>query len=336
MTAAPSKLDAFKFRKVHCLIAEGATAGERAAAETRARAMAAKAGMTLEVAVSSLDAKPQTTSTDFFAGFDDWMEKKEPGFKAQKFREKAERDERDAVRRAEVLEAYGSKEKLFARTEAEAMLLDAIAPFVTKWDSWTDIATGTVHRFALEIGGRNTEHVFWKAEDLPADARQAIVQIYPWPASLRGVLDEAKMWDRLRLDRGLFAGGEWSHYAEVECRIDLLERALESDQPVASWDDVEARFDWKRWEFERQWLDPQEMDDPFLARMQADFAILRDLPRFGERGQSQTVQNGHRTTAQKRADVLSMLDTHPELSDREIARRVGVSPQTVNTWRKKR
>lgn len=42
-----------------------------------------------------------------------------------------------------------------------------------------------------------------------------------------------------------------------------------------------------------------------------------------------------RTTAHKRADVLSMLDTHPELSDREIARRVGVSPQTVSTWRHK-
>lgn len=35
------------------------------------------------------------------------------------------------------------------------------------------------------------------------------------------------------------------------------------------------------------------------------------------------------------ADVLSMLDTHPELSEREIARRVGVSPQTVSTWRRK-
>lgn len=33
--------------------------------------------------------------------------------------------------------------------------------------------------------------------------------------------------------------------------------------------------------------------------------------------------------------VLSMLDAHPELSDREIARRLSVSSQTVNTWRKK-
>ena len=50
---------------------------------------------------------------------------------------------------------------------------------------------------------------------------------------------------------------------------------------------------------------------------------------------AQPAQSGRRTNADKRADVLSMLDAHPDLSDREIARRVGVSPQTVNTWRKK-
>ncbi|WP_394077672.1 KilA-N domain-containing protein [Xanthobacter albus] len=38
-----------------------------------------------------------------------------------------------------------------------------------------------------------------------------------------------------------------------------------------------------------------------------------------------------RTNADKRAEVLSMLDAHPEFSDREIARRAGISPQTVNT-----
>ncbi len=34
-----------------------------------------------------------------------------------------------------------------------------------------------------------------------------------------------------------------THYAEVECRVTLLEDALESGQPAASLDDVQARFD---------------------------------------------------------------------------------------------
>lgn len=32
---------------------------------------------------------------------------------------------------------------------------------------------------------------------------------------------------------------------------------------------------------------------------------------------------------------VSKLDTNPELSDREISRSVGVSPQTVKNWRKR-
>jgi transposase-like protein len=32
---------------------------------------------------------------------------------------------------------------------------------------------------------------------------------------------------------------------------------------------------------------------------------------------------------------VTKLDINPELSDREISRRVGVSPQTVNNWRKR-
>lgn len=46
-------------------------------------------------------------------------------------------------------------------------------------------------------------------------------------------------------------------------------------------------------------------------------------------------RNQSRSNADIRAAVLSMLDTKPELSDREISRRIGVSPQTVSNWRKR-
>ncbi|CAH1653399.1 hypothetical protein CHELA1G11_13707 [Hyphomicrobiales bacterium] len=47
------------------------------------------------------------------------------------------------------------------------------------------------------------------------------------------------------------------------------------------------------------------------------------------------VRPRERNTAEKQADVRRMLMDNPDLSDREIARRVHVSPQTVNNWRKK-
>ncbi|WP_454917412.1 hypothetical protein [Xanthobacter sediminis] len=85
-----SKLDTDKLRKVHRLMEGGATAGERAAARSRAERIATAAGMTLEVALSSLDAPPAQEPRIFLHGFDDWMEAKEPGYKA-----------REAIKRAE-------------------------------------------------------------------------------------------------------------------------------------------------------------------------------------------------------------------------------------------
>ena len=102
-------------------------------------------------------------------------------------------------------------------------------------------------------------------------------------------------------------------------------------EPVKGWQDMESRFAWILYEWQSQWLDPTEREDPVMDRLEADFITLRnayDRP-------TAPVHSGRRTNADKRADVLSMLDAQPHLSDREIGRRVGVSPQTVNTWRKK-
>ncbi|WP_413541924.1 hypothetical protein [Brucella sp. MAB-22] len=49
---AASNLDIDRFRKVYSLVAGGATEGERAAAKARASKIAAKAGMSLNDAVS--------------------------------------------------------------------------------------------------------------------------------------------------------------------------------------------------------------------------------------------------------------------------------------------
>ncbi|TLX44569.1 winged helix-turn-helix domain-containing protein [Xanthobacter autotrophicus] len=165
--------------------------------------------------------------------------------------------------------------------------------------------------------------------------REAVGRAYPWPATLTDALAEVKAWDSLAADRGLFCRpGEWTHYAEVRCRVVLLEDELETGRPAASWDDMQARFDWKRYAHERTWRDPQKRDEPFLERLEADFAFLRANAHPVHSGHPHMQPASRRTTADKRADVLSMLDTQPELSDREIARRTGVSPQTVGNHRR--
>ena len=81
----PPILDTEKFRKVHAMMTGGATEGERAAAEARAKVMASKAGMTLAQAVSKLDAAPAAKPASFFDGFDDWMEGEVPIFPGCRF-----------------------------------------------------------------------------------------------------------------------------------------------------------------------------------------------------------------------------------------------------------
>ena len=325
-----SNFDIDKFRKVYALVSGGATDGERASAKARAASIAAKAGMTLDEAVSKMDTQPKQKSTNFFEGFDDYMEQKQPGWKAARAKEMIERDIRENARRAIVIEMYGSEKALFARNEREAQL-EISVDHLASWSYETD-DDGTEYRIAATLDGVSAS--FWQVDDITPAIRDAVMSAYPWPSNLDDALNEVKDWDRLRWDRALFCGGEWNHYAEVECRISLLEHALEKGQPASSWQDVQARFEWKRYEEERQWIDPVGRDDPFMDRLEADFQFLRGLH---ENSDTLTcgVQSGRRTNADKRAAVLSMLDKEPSLSDREIARRVGVSPQTANNWRRR-
>lgn len=322
-----SNLDIEKFRKVHALMIGGATEGERTAAKTSAEKMARRAGMTLQQAISASQGIKVQASKGFFEGFDDWMEEKKPGYKAQKAREQTARDIRDNARRTEVLSVYGSEAALFARNEQELLLEVAIMPLVSSWNRWTD-KDGTEYRYAEMIDGKSAH--YWGFKDITPSIREAVTNAYPWPSNLDTVLKEVQAWDRLRWDRGLFSGGEYSHYAEVECRISLLEHALEQGQPAASWDDIQARFNWKRYEFERQWIDLTGREDAFMDRLEDDMKALHQL--YG----NPPVQTGHTTTSARRNAVLSILDIQPELSDREIARQTGVSPQTVGNLRKKR
>lgn len=325
-----SALDLDRLAKVRALMSGGATEGERAAARKRAEAMACRAGLSLEAAMSKLDGQPRPEPVNFFAGFDDWMEEKEPGYKARKAAAKAKRDAREDRRRAEILAAYGTEAALFARNEREVRLDAAIAHIAT-WDHWTDEG-GTVHRYAKSLDGIKGD--FWRVDQITPAIRDAVMSAYPWPDTLAGMLGEMEEWDRLRWDRGLFCGGEWNHYREVECRIVLLEDALEKGQPAASWEDFQARFDWKRYAEERTWIDPTPRNDPFLDRLEADFQALR--AGVATVNFDTTQPPTRRTNADKRAVVLAMLAAHPELADREIARRCGVSHQTVCNHRKAR
>lgn len=352
-TATASKLDMDKFAKVHRLMSEGATDGERAAARARAEAMASRAGMTLKQATSKMDSKPKSQSSapqpndwrDIFHGMDDWMEAKHPGYKAKQEQKKRDREERRAARRRAALGRYGSQEALFALNEKEAALYAAATPFAKRNSGYPYFGKG---RFAWtsEIDGAR-EYRF--RDDAGAAAQAAIRNAWPMPETLPGLLAEALQWDELDEDRQAFLDDEYHHHAEVEARKELLEHELHN-RPAETWDDVEARFAWEKHKFQRQWIDPtEEKPDGLIMTLRRDFEMLRRRyehpaqngqrlnPLYGDAGSpSHSGAPLHRTNADKQRDVLSILDSEPGLSNREIARRCGVSPQTVGNWRSKR
>lgn len=310
---------------------EGATEGERKAARTAATRMARQAGMTLADACGAVDSTPKPKSTvNFFEGFSDWMEEKEPGWKAAEAAKKREREIQSAARKAELLKQHGSIRAIFDPTPWETALEEAVTPFVLEWGEFKDMS-GATRRFIRKVDG--IDGSFPRLQDINPSVIKAIEGAYPLPRSLADALSESKAWEQLRQDRQDCLGDEYPNAIEVETRISVVENILNT-KPAASWEDMQARFDWKRFEWERQWIEPTKRDDPFMDRLEDDIKALRSI-------HSPPVQNGRaksvrRTNADKRADVMSILDASPDLSDREIARRAGVSPQTVNTWRKKR
>lgn len=320
-------LDTTKFRKVHALMQGGATEGERQAAKVQAGKIAARAGLSVDQAVSSLSTSPAAQPTSFFTGFDDWMEAREPGYKSKRERENAERQARYAARRAEILKEFGTIRAFMDPTPNEMLLLKAGKPFVTKRSSYVDVC-GTRRKCASEFAGIAGQ--FFKLDDVDPNAIAAIKAALPFPACIRDAFEELKVWDRLNRDRAHFYDHhEYYFDLPIELRVELL-RDVMRNHPVATWDDLEARFHYKAYDWQQQWIDDLKFEDPDWSRLFDDFRILR-----ADAEASPPVQTGHRTNADKRADVLSMLDSAPQLSDREIARRLGVSPQTVNTWRKK-
>lgn len=325
-TATTSKLDMDKFAKVHRLMSEGATDGERAAARARAEAMASRAGMTLKQAASKMDAKAR--ADDPFAGLREMM------------REGQEKRRRySSARCQEALKRYGNVAGVFLRQPIEVALFNAATPFAVR-EQFEDYC-GTKRWFTQKLGGAGS----YSMREADPAAVLAIHDGWPMPPTLSGILNELRFWETLRRDRSAFAdatgGGEYMHDLEANFRRELLEHKIRT-RPITSWDDMQARLDWNQFEWESQWIDPAghaRSDADEVERLRRDFVILRKL-------YEAPAQNGHaepappadlrRTNADKQRDIVSILDSEPGLSNREIARRCGVSPQTVGNWRSKR
>lgn len=355
MTAATaSKLDIEKFRKVHALMTGGATEGERSAAQSRCEAIAAKAGMSLKDAIKAVNAK---TKAERAYGSSSYAWSAEDFYRAateavQREKEEQERRERERMaaywakeerkreaRFAEAVEKYGPAEPVFAETPEEQRLRTFLEPYQVLKNYMDSDETYV------------DDYIGWGSsypEGARLKFRQILNEAIPLPTNVPGLIEEWTAWEALK-DRRYAYEAEYEAPRFMYARTAALEELI-GTTPVRNWSDMDSRMQWMLDGLHRdRWRD-HEQEVAELERLKADLEFLRNSETV-KNGQAEkgthTVRNpeqpnpepvnfGHRSNSEKRQAVLSILDTSPELSDREISRRAGVSVQTVCNWRKAR
>ncbi len=312
------------FAKVRALHDRASTPGEKAAAASRMEAIARSVGMTVAQAMSKLDTpKPKTRAQAAADALNELLNS--PEARA----ERAERERRRLERAAELVAEYGGEAAIFADTEIEAACRAACEPLLGPGETWN---VG-YHLDGWDIGRR----------DVPASVMAAVSEAWPLPSTVSAAWAEYQAMEKLSIDRQTVEY-YYNNHSFVEARKWAVEKCINT-LPAVTFDDVKARVAWLEY-----WANSeveQDVDDAKLALASLRGDIERLSVQFGQaqpaaEGASddldtpkpQAVQTGRRPTtrAERRAAAAALISEG--LTDREVARRLGISPTTVGTIRR--
>lgn len=327
-------IDRSRFQKVWKLAQESPSIGERAAAKSRAEAMLTAAGLTLADAPGLLAEPERSRPPNIFDGFEDWMEQRDPGYKAREKAKRAERERLDGMERAEVIARYGGTEKaVLAWTARELVLRDAVLMWCT-FDGDPEKS-----RYVHKVDGVG-QTIYRNISERVVAALSAAL---PLPRTVTEAKVELDSWERRDRDLGLIYGNTGDTQLDLpsDFRREIVRNLFEEKLRAADLAEVLLR---QRYYCARDFAQ-EEIEHAILADLEALAAahsvqngqdILRDHWR------PESVQNGRQhappqTASARRATVLAMLadPATAALPDREIARRSGVSPSTVGNIRRR-
>ncbi len=247
------------------------------------------------------------------------------------------------ARRAALLAEFGSEAAILRPTLNERDLHSAAALLTVRGNP------GSQPSLMGWTGGR--------AANMPPEVWREIGGAVRLPSTVAGTLEELSGW-RQRWEALAAFEGEADPPLWLKARCAILEQRLDA-LPPQSRADVVARL---RWVLEAMAAGPNPDEAARLARLRVDLddcaasGLLEVAPEPEEplpmesepgavqighpaEGVSQAVDPSPRTGANKRRAILDLLQSNAgksgtDLTDREIARRVGCSPQTVGNVRK--
>jgi hypothetical protein len=258
-----------------------------------------------------------------FDGFGDWMEQREPGWKAKQAEANANRAMERAAKRREILERYGSEEAAMARDPREQALHNAALPWLEGPFQPNGDEPHLVGRWHRRMGG--WELYQFRAE--PADpCRAALLAAIPLPTTIREAREEAQYWE-IRDDELCHVFEDWNDTSldlPAAWRRNKVRDMWTKELPIVTLDDILVRL-----EYAAEEIGMRTVCDAVPSILDAfrTLVMQREAP----------VQSGHPLTAtERRARIVAML-SNPDTfgwSDRAIARAVGVSPTTVGGIRK--
>ena len=314
-------------------LASSPNPGEAMAARDRARVMVEREGKTLADIPELLGQKKASStapqpSPDGFSFYDTNNPDHMREWAAADRGRRAKRAARETPERAEVLARYGSLDAVLAWTDREQRLRASVAVWSVFEKPPQQGRTVSITGYQMDDSGKPPDKII-----------RALSRAYPLPATITEAAAEYADWEQRDRDLGLVLEDTSDQQLDLPAclRREIVRDLLETGLRATSIHEVLIR---------QRHLVASEMSEPEI-----DQAVLLDLealvaasvhngqtgtkPVNDPFGRVQTPQP--KTAGQRRAEVLrllSNLDTC-KLPDREIARRIGVSPQTVGNLRRK-
>jgi hypothetical protein len=343
------------FAKVRALHDRTDHPGERAAAASRMEVLARSAGMTLEEALFSLDRRaPQTQNfwEDLYAS---------PEQQAAD----AERLKKEAERRARVLSEVGSEDAVWRKTRSEISLGIACrgllrSPTSENGPSDTLLGWNGGPFASLPILAREAVS---RAYPLPLGVHEAWAELLGWEklidqrrAFCPVYSADVRVLARIAILEQLLDTLPSVTMQDLQARLGWMQYVLDHHSN-RSIDEDQVCLTSLRSDIERlavqsgHGVSPASTNapEPNSATVQNGHGVSPARPNAAEPNPA-TVQNGqrgcyeqsthpvHRTSAEKRREVADLLSVAgPKgrpLTDRQIARRIGVSPTTVGNVRR--